>query len=175
MMTLHCLQINGSVIWGTLFLHLIEQKYIFPLTNCRWLATCKKHVLRFLLGCIDVWPLHKMFPLTSSLCWRCRNHVDTILHIWGECDWIGPYWALIFDTYVEVTSEAPPYPPVGVADRQPRSPINLQNNILRFFLIAAWAWIPRFWKTRNVPTGVEWILEKEHHLRMEELTARLND
>lgn len=36
--------------------------------------------------------LHKIFPNTSKLCFKCRSNIGTVMHVFWDCDKIKGYW-----------------------------------------------------------------------------------
>lgn len=50
--------------------------------------------------------LSKMFPGTSSICWRCREREGSILHMFWECPHLDGFWKGVQRVIHEVTITA---------------------------------------------------------------------
>lgn len=50
--------------------------------------------------------LQKIFPSTSSSCWRCNAATGTYLHVWWECERIRLFWKQVFQLYDKVYEES---------------------------------------------------------------------
>lgn len=56
--------------------------------------------------------LHKMFPASDPLCWRCCKEYDNMIHVWWFCSMLKQFWievhaeiTLITDIFLPFTPE----------------------------------------------------------------------
>lgn len=55
--------------------------------------------------------LHNFDPTRFNQCWRCRQKVGTLLHIWWECPLLQPFRTKVHSTILQVTTDALEYSP----------------------------------------------------------------
>lgn len=102
--------------------------------------------------------LHKWFPQTSELCWRCEKACGFLYHIWWECPLIASYWSdvgriiwLITDTSLTLDAACCLLHVTTVSFKL------YKNSLYKHLLSAAKALIPLFWKSTKVPSIRDWI------------------
>uniref|UniRef100_A0A8C5WDD9 Reverse transcriptase zinc-binding domain-containing protein n=1 Tax=Leptobrachium leishanense TaxID=445787 RepID=A0A8C5WDD9_9ANUR len=114
--------------------------------------------------------LHKMYPNSDVLCWRCTKEPGTYLHIWWECSHIQVYWTSIFAEINEITGlDLLPSPQVALFHLVPLSPITYRKSLAIHLFNMAKSLIPRHWRSTHTPTISEWITAVDNTRGMEEM------
>lgn len=102
--------------------------------------------------------LHRMFPQSSKLCWRCREDSGSLLHIFWSCCLLQSFWTL--DQMVV----------------QKETWYNEQSKVFRRSILplrftAAKRCIPLLWKKGQTPSIAVW-LKKVAEINKEDLRAK---
>ena len=120
--------------------------------------------------------LHRIYPETSEVCWRCLEAEGTLVHIWWECRKIQEFWQMTLKTIEKITG-------FNLADKPsavllldiPMTMEKYQNSLLRHLIIAARACIPVLWKQEIPPSRAQWLAKVAEIQQMESLTMTLKD
>ena len=106
--------------------------------------------------------IHEFNQDISDTCWRCHESKGNMFHIWRECPPVRRFWKHIFDPYgksVDTTIHVSPR--VALLTMIPGSLKKAKEDVLRHFLAAAKAVIPRHWKSTTVLSLGEWAIEMD--------------
>uniref|UniRef100_A0A8C5MA17 Reverse transcriptase domain-containing protein n=1 Tax=Leptobrachium leishanense TaxID=445787 RepID=A0A8C5MA17_9ANUR len=102
--------------------------------------------------------LHRLFPQTPSVCWRCNNSEGTFLHIWWSCPPLMGFWRKIHDAILRVTGVDLSLSPACFLLFHIALPLkNLKRSVLMSMLLAARSLIPILWRTDRTPSIEEWM------------------
>lgn len=114
--------------------------------------------------------LHKMFPKTTRMCWRCKEEEGTLLHILWSCPMIVPYWNLVLHICSHIANgrnlNNPLYSLLFHMSQDDR--LNFNNSALPHLLNSAKLLIPRYWKSTQVLSVKEWLMKVEEIQQFEE-------
>uniref|UniRef100_A0A8C5N3K1 Reverse transcriptase zinc-binding domain-containing protein n=1 Tax=Leptobrachium leishanense TaxID=445787 RepID=A0A8C5N3K1_9ANUR len=114
--------------------------------------------------------LHKMYPTSDVLCWRCKKEPGTYLHIWWECSHIRTYWTSIFTKISEIMGlDLLPSPQVALFHLLPLSPVTYRKSLAIHLFNKAKSLIPRHWRSAHTPTITEWIKAVDNIREIEEM------
>lgn len=117
--------------------------------------------------------LHQIYPNVSDLCWRCHSAKGSLLHIWWECPSVHNFWDMILQLHTRATGVTiPNTPQITLLSILPGSYKSIKKGLLRHWLTAARAVIPRHWRSAHAPSLTDWILEMDHIERMETLLSQ---
>ena len=96
-----------------------------------------------------------------------------MLHVWWECPPVKKFWKQIFDLYGKLEGIVIcASPRVALLNMTQCSLKKAREEVLGHFISAARVVIPRYWKTRLVPSLGEWAKELERSRDLESLLAR---
>uniref|UniRef100_A0A8C5LZP1 Reverse transcriptase domain-containing protein n=1 Tax=Leptobrachium leishanense TaxID=445787 RepID=A0A8C5LZP1_9ANUR len=102
--------------------------------------------------------LHRIFPLTSSVCWRCNNAEGTYLHIWWACPPLLEFWRTVHGAILRVTGVDLSLSPACFLLFHIALPLKtLKRSVLMSMLLAARSLVPVLWRTDRIPSTREWI------------------
>lgn len=122
--------------------------------------------------------LQKMFPATSSLCWRCGTAPGDFLHIWWDCPLVTLLWKEVLSHIREVLGF--PLPESAVSLLLGLKPESLgaltgsDSTIALHMLGAAKQLIALYWKKAETPPVAAWFVRLWHVITMELLPAHLH-
>lgn len=120
--------------------------------------------------------LHKMNPSLSDRCWRCGTEVGSMLHVFWSCPILRPFWEEVTSTIQSLTSvELKDNPAACLLHLTTRPTRKYKKTLTMQLLNAARACIPALWRDPLPPTRVLWYSKVNCILRMEELTATLQN
>uniref|UniRef100_A0A8C5QK57 Reverse transcriptase domain-containing protein n=1 Tax=Leptobrachium leishanense TaxID=445787 RepID=A0A8C5QK57_9ANUR len=120
--------------------------------------------------------LHRMFPQTSSQCWRCLTATGTYLHLWWSCPALTAYWTAILAHITDITGFTSGDSYNLILFHLVPFPVNTYKaSLLLHLLNAAKSLIPRKWKQTAAPTVTEWIEAVERIRTLEELHYSLEN
>lgn len=144
--------------------------------DCRFSPTKRQHILRFThkssiyaktqetnYKVLSRWYrtptlLHRIFPTTSDLCWRCQMDKGTLLHIFWSCPKLTQYWKVIRETVQLFTDRTIPNDPAFFLLHATDTPDKIyKKSVIRHLLDAARACIPLCWKSTLPPTIDMWL------------------
>lgn len=116
--------------------------------------------------------LHKMYPTTTNICWRCGGAIGSFMHIWWDCPEVQSLWKRVFSLHDLVTSTSSScVPEIGLLSLIP-GPIRFaKKNLLRHFLAASRQTIAAHWKQSGMPPLAVFFERLNYTMRMEELAA----
>lgn len=155
---------------------LANLKHTLWLMLCPSPARCRKKIRKFWrVGITARLYCENLYIMPLDRCWRCDTHKEILLHIWWEYSLIRLFWKKVLDCNHNLTAESPSRTSqVVLLSSIPSSRSKTKRGLLRFFLIASRMVIPRHWTTSSAPSAKEWARELDHHMHMEELTAKLH-
>lgn len=120
--------------------------------------------------------LHKMNPSLSDRCWRCDREEGSMLHVFWSCPLLRPFWEGVSSTIQSLTSVDLRDNPAACLLHLTTRPIQKYKKTLTMQLLnAAKTCIPALWRNPLPPTRVMWYSKVNCILRMEELTATLQN
>lgn len=116
--------------------------------------------------------IKKFNPSLTDVCWRCLSSSGTMLHIWWACPPIWKLWQKVFDLYSRLMATSiKPTPEIALLSILPGPLKSIKKDVLRHFLAAVRTVIPRHWKTTDVPSLGEWVVEVDQIRDLERLLA----
>lgn len=111
--------------------------------------------------------IHKMFPSSSSLCFRGCHRPGSMLHIWWECPKLRSTWHKVFHMIFKVTEiRIPRQAAIALLNSKvPNIPKHTQQLIF-FILLGVKMTIAAAWKKqavsiRKVRNKITWIMTQE--------------
>ncbi|CAH2275489.1 Hypothetical predicted protein, partial [Pelobates cultripes] len=106
--------------------------------------------------------LHKIFPSTSSQCWRCHTQEGSMYHIWWSCPRLLNYWNEVHDLIQDITQHPLEFTPLTclVLDLPRVLPQHVKKMMLHIVLTAQQL-IARRWKSTLLPNK-ETLIEVLH-------------
>lgn len=114
--------------------------------------------------------LHKYFPMTSELCWRCQAEKGTLLHVFWSCSKLTNFWQTIRTTMQKFTDYNITNDPAFFLLHASNIPTKTyKKSVIGHLLDAAKACIPLNWKSPKPPTIDLWIKKLEEIKKMEDL------
>lgn len=120
--------------------------------------------------------IHKIYPSSSALCWRCGDAIGSYVHIWWDCPDVKSFWTRIFSLHNRVTSSSVACDPeIGLLSLIPGPVRCSKKGLLRHFLAAARQTIAAHWKRTGPPPMAGFYEKLNYIMRMEELMAFSND
>lgn len=129
--------------------------------------------------------LHRIFPATPPLCWRCDAEDGTVIHIWWTCPRIAPLWQQVFALYAALYSVIiPSDSKIPILSILPGTISAMKKSMLRYFLTAIKQIIPGHWKSTDITSMAEWLVTMElmeqaigasHWSKLMDYGARAND
>lgn len=118
--------------------------------------------------------LHKIFPQTSSLCWRCGQEEGTLLHLFWNCQKIAGFWSSVREVIHQITGiHLQLSPEVFLLHLAPMGMKKYKKSLLIHLLNAAKACIPAFWKQVDPPTVGHWLGRIREIQLMESMTQNI--
>lgn len=116
--------------------------------------------------------IHKVFPQSSDLCWRCGGEPGFLLHIFWSCRLLVPCWNEVHHIVQRFTDRELPLTPVFflLHHHEILSKI-YRRSILPLLLTAAKSYIPLFWKQTQLPGVAVWLKRIAEINEMEDLVA----
>lgn len=120
--------------------------------------------------------LKRIFPDTSNLCYKCKIHKGTFIHLFWSCDRIQTFWRGVHSVIQEVTGKQFLLSPSfcllnhtqdNFFDKDTKS-------LLIILLFLATKCILLRWSTPQVPTVDMWISQLSALIPLEKLTHDLN-
>lgn len=114
--------------------------------------------------------LHKIFPTTSEVCWRCQKDKGTLLHIFWSCPKLSRFWRVIHETIQLFTDKTITKDPAFFLLHATETPDKVyKRSVIRHLLDAARACIPLCWKSTTPPSIDMWLGKVEDIRQMEDL------
>lgn len=156
--------------------------------DCRFNTTKRQHILRFThkssicariqetnYKVLSRWYrtptlLHKLFPTTSDMCWRCQREKGTLLHIFWTCPKLAHFWKVVRETVQLFNDGTITDDPALFLLQATDTPDRIyKKSVVRHLLDAAKACIPLCWKSALPPTIDMWLGKVEEIRKMEDL------
>lgn len=114
--------------------------------------------------------LHKIFPTTSEVCWRCQRDKGTLLHIFWSCPKLSRFWKVIHETVQLFTDRTIKKDTAFFLLHATDIPDKAyKGSIIRHLLDAVRTCIPLCWKSTLPPTIDMWLGKVEEIRKMEDL------
>ena len=121
--------------------------------------------------------LQNMFPDTSNLCYKCKTHKGTFIHVFWSCDHIQTFWKGVHSVIQEVTGKQLLLTPSFFLlnhDGPDNSLDTDTKSLLIILLFLAKKCILLRWSTPQVPTVDMWTSQISALIPLEKLTHDLN-
>lgn len=116
--------------------------------------------------------LHRMFPQSSDLCWRCGEEVGTLLHIFWSCKRLTSFWSEVHRIVQKFTDrELPKSPEFFLLHHREIPSKTYRKSILPLLSTAAKSCIPLLWKQTEPPAVAMWLKKIADIYKMEDLIA----
>lgn len=116
--------------------------------------------------------IHKIDPSISDTCWRCLRAPGTMIHIWGTCPRIIPFWDKILQLYDRLMgTKYPNEPHITVLSMLPGSYKLVKKSLIRHFLTAACSVIARHWRQAHTLSLADWACEIDRTENLEHMIA----
>lgn len=97
--------------------------------------------------------IHKWFPHSSDMCWRCNKDKGTLLHIWWQCEQIVPFWNKVVEFIYKITETKLTLDTACCLLHISNFTLQkYKNSLSRHLLNAAKSLIPLYWKSTTTPT-----------------------
>ncbi|CAH2285320.1 Hypothetical predicted protein [Pelobates cultripes] len=96
--------------------------------------------------------LHKLYPHSSSTCWRCKQEAGSVLRIWWRCPRLIRYWGDVQKLIADTTNVKLSLEPITflLLDVPKEVPIQ-SRKLIYHILLTAQKLIARAWKTNGAP------------------------
>lgn len=120
--------------------------------------------------------LHKFYPSTSDICWRCHQEKGTLLHIWWSCAPLQVFWREV----CRITSQVISYdltlsPAQFLLHHSPLSHSSYHKSLAMHMINAGKQCIPIYWNSPQTPTLKDWLLRLRKVAEMEKLIPIARD
>lgn len=114
--------------------------------------------------------LHKFFPATPDLCWRCGADKGILTHIFWSCPILNHFWRVVREVTQKFTEHTiPDDPAFFLLHASNISEKVYKSSVIRHLLDAARACIPLHWKATLPPTIASCLTKVEEIRHMEDL------
>lgn len=119
--------------------------------------------------------LAKIYPTTSSQCWRNCSEAGSLRHIWWECPVIHRFWLDVANLLSTICKVPPPSSPLDLllGLDVPTWPKHIRV-VATHILIAARLALARKWKSPQPPLLSDLIVLLNYHFHMEFAFAKAN-
>lgn len=120
--------------------------------------------------------LQKMFPNSSDLCYKCKTHKGTFIHLFWSCDRIQVFWKGVHSVIQEVIGKQfAPSSSFYLLNHSPDKQFDADTRaLLSTLLYLAKKCILLRWSAPQIPTVDMWISQISTLLPLEKLTHELN-
>lgn len=114
--------------------------------------------------------MHKFSPSIPNICWRCEKAIESMIHIWWECDSIQKFWSEVHSIIEHVTTYTLNYNPAQYLLHHTTLPKQDYHKSLAMHMVnAAGLCVPIQWRSTEIPSIREWLLRISKIEEMEEL------
>lgn len=116
--------------------------------------------------------VHRMFPQSTDICWRCGEEEGSLLHIFWSCRLLAPFWSEVHRITQKFTDRELPRTPEFFLLHHHEIPSKAyRKSILPSLITAAKSCIPLFWKKTEPPGIAVWLKKIVDIHKMEDLVA----